>query len=477
MTNNDIKIYWYNIKFFDKNNKILQTITEDELKEKIAFWETINNWQGSMDIVLNKDLFEYNDNVFACKVYYIINIDWETREEHLYTWIINDIRLKTDNKYTEVIYNFVWLYSFYKDIEHFRIKLDSWTSYIIEKTYEENNNNIWFIEDNIFKSLWFTEIKALWEVLPWYKIIWDTTWVEAEVVYHHYDLFNNFIWIYKQTWRFNNLENCKIYEKIMATWVYTWNSTQIIEYTKWDNITNYFLDYDWTDIDTPITWTKNIKIDHKMNNEVLDYLKDLNEGYYYYIDKNWHLYFTTYWTTDLLKTLTYDKEVIEVEYTKDKNAVKNYITVWNEVDPEVVVFDIESIEKYGRKEMKTIVDKDLLNIDTLTDRANKELYENKDWIVEVVLKLNMKKYILSVLYKTWQEMTLTAEQYTGIKIKDLKTYIEWWSVFNIQIWDRLNVHNLDYNALLRDMIVVRKEFDWDYMNIYLGKYRKNYALT
>ena len=64
-----------------------------------------------------------------------------------------------------------------------------------------------------------------------------------------------------------------------------------------------------------------------------------------------------------------------------------------------------------------------------------------------------------------------------ISLKDLKTYIEWWSVFNIQIWDRLNVNNLDYNALLRDMIVVRKEFDWDYMNIYLGKYRKNYALT
>ena len=102
--------------------------------------------------------------------------------------------------------------------------------------------------------------------------------------------------------------------------------------------------------------------------------------------------------------------------------------------------------------------------------------EKKDWIIEVNIRLNIKKYIMSILFKTWEEMTLNWNQYANVKIKDLKTYIEWWSVFNINIWDRINIRNLDYNNSISDMIVVRKEFDGDFMNIFLWTYTKNYAM-
>lgn len=474
MEQNEIKILWYNIKFYDNHNKIIETIQENKLKQKINFWETINNWQWSLDIVLNSDEFKQNDDVFACKVFFIVNINGETREEHIYTWKINENILRSSSYNSDIVYNFIWLYWFYADILNFIIKPDTGDNYLLEYTYEEENNNIFFVQDNILKSVWFTELKVSWLALPWQRLLWLTTWYTAEIIYHNYNWTDRFIWIYKQNWTFDVDEICKIqnYDLWTNTWSDSWFYTTILDYRVWENYASYFLSFDTSEIFW--LWLKNIKVEDKINNSLLDYLKDLNSWYFYFVDKQWKIHFKQYWETDLLKTLTFDKEIIEIEKKIDKNEIKNYIIVSNWTD-EVVVYDKVSINKNWRKELK-IKDTNLLNIATLQERGNKELEEKKEWITEVNIRLNIKKYIMSVLYKTWEEMTLDWNSYSNIKIKDLQTYIEWWSVFNINIWDRLNVRNLEYSNTISNMVVVRKEFDGDFMNIYLWNYTKNYAM-
>ena len=77
---------------------------------------------------------------------------------------------------------------------------------------------------------------------------------------------------------------------------------------------------------------------------------------------------------------------------------------------------------------------------------------------------------------TWDDMFLTWNDYT-VKWDELTKIVSWGSIFNINIWDKINVRNIDYENILSDLIVVRKEFNGDFLKFYLWSYRKNYALT
>jgi len=474
---NNLKILWYNIKFYNKNNQFIKTITESSLLNKINFWETINNWQWILDIYLKQNFFYKEEDIFSVKVFFLINIDNDMIEEHIYTWILDEIYVERSSKIVKVRYSFLWLYKFYIDIENFKIETD-WTNYFLEKEYEENNTNLFFTQDLIYKSLWFTEIQVdlIWD-FPWIgktKVKWVETWYEADLIYINTTWENDFIWIYKQNWKFNIWERLDLLEYNFSTNEYEVVSNfqfEVKEYRTWDNISNYHLNFSTDNIED--NGFQNFKISNQNNASVLTSVLEKNENFFYFVDKKWDIILKNKENTEK-RMITFNKEINRLEWIKN-NSFYNYITVKNDID-EIVVFDKESIEKNWKKQ-KTIIDKNILDIDTLLKRGNFELNKYINWWNEICLEVNIAAY-LSFVEKTWDDMIKTWESYEGIKIKDLKEYLGTYSIFSINIWDKLTINNIEeeMNRQLVDLTVVRKEFDGNFMKIYLWDYKNNYFL-
>ncbi len=477
LDNREIKIKWYNIKMYNKYNVYIWDVKETELKYKVRFWETINNGQWALDIVLNSDNYELNSELYWIKVYYVIEINNEQIEEHIYTGIISNNRRVKESKTTEKTYTFVWLYNLYNEKYNFLINNDWDDTNSISYDYIDNTDNFLFIQNNILKSVWFTEVKTSGSLVVWVtKIIWHNNWYEAHVVYFENEWWaNTYMWFYKQTWRFDDNEYCDIYEYNFSTNEYedTWDDIEILEYRSWDNIANYYLDYDTGNVSSWWT-TKNIEVKSKKNDELLSYLLEFNEWTYFFVDKNGQIHFKDYETLDLNKTITFDKEALNIEDNKDNLEIKNYIIADNWTDT-VIVFDNDSIEEHGRKEYK-YTDTDIQDAATLSENANKILEEKKNPRREVYIRCNIKKYLINVNFTTWWEMIENWWDYTETWW-NLKTEIGWGSIFNINIWDKINVRNIDYENDISDLVVTRKEFDWEFLNLYLWSYNKNYALT
>jgi len=49
------------------------------------------------------------------------------------------------------------------------------------------------------------------------------------------------------------------------------------------------------------------------------------------------------------------------------------------------------------------------------------------------------------------------------------------TIFDIKIWDKINVRNIDLNNELSNLTVSRREFNWDNIIIYLNDYRQNFV--
>ncbi len=476
MSTQSIKIKWYNIKMYDKMNTYIWDINQKEMMNKISFWETINNWQWVLDIVLSSDTYNFNIDLYSIKVYFIIEINNTQIEEHIYTWILSTKNRRKMSEKTEKTYSFSWLFTLYSEKYNFKVNDDWDGTNSLLYDYTENNNNIFFIQDNILFSTWFTEVNVSATVtlgINPIKIVGTDTWYEAEVKYYEEEWLtpDRYIWFYKQTWRFNDGEICKIwqYDLINSIWVNTWLYTTIISYRNGDNIANYFLDYSTTNVTA--AWSlQNIKVTDQKNTDLLNTLLELNAWSYYFVDKLWQIHFKAYTPTDLTKTITFDKEAIEIEDNKDDIDIVNYVIADNWT-VSITVFDQISIDKYWRKELK-YTDTNILDLDTLTLQANSIIQEKKEGKREVYIRCNIQKYLVNVTFKTWGKMLDIWWNVTDTW-GNLKKETDWWTIFNLEIWDKINVRNVDNSNEVSDLVINRKEFDGDFLNLYLWSYNKN----
>lgn len=391
-----LNILWYAFKLYNQQNRLIWTFNEDQIKNKIKFSETINSWQGELELILDEDAFNLRQDIFAIRVIIQFNVAWKTYEKQLYTGIIDYIT-KKKWQFDEITLRFIGLYKFYSDINHFNIKQSTPTTSTLEYSYEKKDleklNNKKAI-DIVFKSLGLTEIEvdSILNIEVGDELVDTSDNKKATVLFKntiniswsdHY-----YVWIYKQDKRFLNTDLLDIYR----LWSPTWHFTTLSWSWYWlgDNIINYFLDFETTNIGLSTEQDFDFKIDKIMrNNDIIDKILQINPSFYYFLGENWVLNFKKLDDTST-KFLTFDKEIYELQKNEDF-VVYNYITLqytgWT-----IIVSDPDSIEKYWRKDYFE-KDDSIISLSEAQKKANKILEDKKEKKIEVVLTCNIKDVV------------------------------------------------------------------------------------
>ena len=473
---NEIEILWYLYKLYNIRNKFIWTFEVSQIINEINFEETINWWQWELNIQVKWEWFNIRNDIYCIKVFYIIKKWTEFIENHLYTWILDKVE-KDKELWTIITFSFLWLTYLYNNTTNLKVIWNNGQQSPIY-TYEENSSNLTFIWDRIFTSVWYTIIKVsnTYTVLTWDKLVWETSWVEAYAIGSNIEPTDDlYVSIFKQNWEFQIWENISVFNKVWDSYVNSWHNVTLTEYYK-NNFNSYFLDLD-TKSNIQEWWNQNIKVEDSDNISLLDKLLELNPNFYYYLNKNWILTFKSFVNSDITPyTLTFWKEINRLVKTKDIWAVKNYILLkskmWWDTSFYTAKKDSTSIEKYGLRQ-EIIEDDTLLDSTTIEKRLEAEIEKKKETLDEIEITCNINNFISNQQWIQWNEMTNSWNTY-NVEFQDLISWnVNIWTVLDINIWDRINVRNIDNNLELTDLLVVRKEFYWKEITFFCNSYKRN----
>lgn len=477
-----IKIYWQKFKFFDINNKFLGILLSSDLSSDVSITETTNNswWLFNLSFwyLGNKQpkKFDILKEAAKIEVYYMIKFSENNHiEENLiYTWYMYDIQKEVNS---ENIY-MTYIYSSYNYILNNEIYYEVENNKRIFKKEEESEKNIYKIIEYIYNfarknTYCVNTIPEVIEPDSLYTLEYEKTkdnW-EKEII--NWEVLNFFIENEKKYINIYNLDyKLKKADKIKIKKNNNTILTATIEEVISNNSILFFNKKNTLNFNDNSINTQNIKYKFS-NNNLTDILKSIIsimwEKYYYFLNEKWDFFFNNYSLVSDFHTLTYGREVVKITKNENKNQIVNSIILTNGTDL-YEYNDFDSIKKYWKKQI--IKEDKNLKKEELEKYAKSLIIERTE---EIELFCFIDKYLENFIYKKWWDLI---EEWWNITENwgDLKKHIWWGSIFNIKIWDKLNVRNVDYNLEYSDLICVRKEISGNSLRIFCGNYKNYFSI-
>lgn len=263
--------------------------------------------------------------------------------------------------------------------------------------------------------------------------------------------------INKNATNFEQLEIvCNWYASLLSRLIYdeTWN----YEVTKNDLASNiiddivdfYNTKYNYLSKDIEATtWNVNYKTNYTDLLRFTRWINDLSENYFWYVDENWVFNFKEK-PTLVKNRLTFEKDIFELKADEDSTQVVNQLIVERATATDVFN-DAASQTTYWVR-TKKITDKNILDLSSATDFANKYFEENASAKKKIKLIINNWFKFNSYLYV--DEMELTIDEYTQT-IDDL---FEVKNIENIEPWESLKILNLNHD-LWDNLLIAKKIYN------------------
>jgi len=195
----------------------------------------------------------------------------------------------------------------------------------------------------------------------------------------------------------------------------------------------------------------------------MDDIMNFSDWFYYYINKTGELTYRAKPTTSThVMAFWWEQWIIDIQILKNFDIYNRIFVEWSGGVQQTQA--IASINDYWLREYYH-KDTDIQDSNTALEVANNLLNNRKNPVWEIRIRIS-KHYKYIVEAKAWKDLTNTWGDYTN-------TWEEFWqrrNIHNIEPWQLIDVRNIDNSKRYSNLMIVRKEYEEDFVTLYCNSY-------